>query len=300
MTLAQFVSAGEALTDMIQVQPGVWHSKAGGAGWNVARVVARLGLPSAFAGGLSQDDFGDVLQQLSDEGGLDLRYLQRHPKAPLLAMVPETNPPRYFFVGNDSADLAFDPHLLPEGWWDTVQTLHFGGISLTRDPLKTTLVKLAEHARELGKFISFDPNYRITMTAAYRPTFQRMVELSDLIKVSDEDLQGLLPELSEEEALAQIRAWNANAWIMLTQGAKGAALLTPEGEIFVPAFKITVADTVGAGDASIGALNFSLMVHKDWGMEGHLKYALAAAAVNCTQSGAYAPTCEEIEALLNR
>lgn len=300
MTLAQFVSAGEALTDLIQVESGVWHSKAGGAGWNVARVVARLGLPAAFAGGISQDDFGEDLYQKSVAGDLDLRYLQRHPKAPLLAMVPETNPPRYFFVGNDSADLAFDPHLLPSAWWDEVKTLHFGGISLTRDPLKTTLVKLAEQARELGKFISFDPNYRITMTSAYRPTFQRMVELSDLIKVSDEDLQGLLPECTEEEALAQIRAWNASAWIMLTQGAKGAILMTPEGEIFEPAFKITVADTVGAGDASIGALNFSLMTHKDWGIEGHLRYALAAAAVNCTRAGAYAPTRAEVEALLEQ
>ncbi|GGJ45593.1 carbohydrate kinase family protein [Deinococcus roseus] len=300
MNLAQFVSAGEALTDLIQVEPGVWHSKAGGAGWNVARVVARLGLPSAFAGGISQDDFGEDLHQKSVAGDLDLRYLQRHAAAPLLAMVPETNPPRYFFVGNDSADLHFDPHLLPEGWWDEVKTLHFGGISLTRDPLKTTLVNLAEQARSLGKFISFDPNYRITMTAAYRPTFQRMVELSDLIKVSDEDLQGLLPELTAEEALAQIRAWNATAWIMLTEGAKGAVLMTPDGEIFEPAFKITVADTVGAGDASIGALNYSLMTHKDWGIEGHLRYALAAAAVNCTRAGAYAPTREEVQALLEK
>ena len=298
MTLPVFISAGEALTDLIQKEPGIWHAKTGGAGWNVARVVATLGLPSAFAGGISQDDFGDVLWQHSVDAGLDTRFLQRHAKSPLLAMVPETHPPRYFFIGNDSADLHFDPHLLPESWWDEVRTLHFGGISLTRAPLSQTLVELAEQGRELGKFISFDPNYRNTMTESYRQTFQRMVELSNVIKVSDEDLQGLLPEWSETEAVGQLQKWNPGAWIMLTQGAKGALLLTPDAEVFEPAFRVEVADTVGAGDASIGGLNFSLLSHPEWGAEGHLRYALAAAAVNCTRAGAYAPQRAEIEALL--
>lgn len=54
----EFVSAGEALTDMIKCKPDVWRSRIGGAGFNVARTVARLGMSSAFAGAISTDGRG--------------------------------------------------------------------------------------------------------------------------------------------------------------------------------------------------------------------------------------------------
>ncbi len=49
-----FVSAGEALTDMLRTGPDTWSSQVGGSTWNVARVMARLGVPSAFAGAVSR------------------------------------------------------------------------------------------------------------------------------------------------------------------------------------------------------------------------------------------------------
>lgn len=45
-----------------------------------------------------------------------MRFTQRVDKSPLLAIVHETQPPQYFFIGDDSADLAFDPEALPPGW----------------------------------------------------------------------------------------------------------------------------------------------------------------------------------------
>jgi fructokinase len=73
----RFVSAGEALTDMIRIADGSWVSKVGGATWNVARVVEKLGIHSAFAGAISCDVFGDALWAASANAGLDLRFLQR-------------------------------------------------------------------------------------------------------------------------------------------------------------------------------------------------------------------------------
>ena len=40
-----FVAAGEALTDLIRTGPDGWRSLVGGSTWNVARVMARLGVP---------------------------------------------------------------------------------------------------------------------------------------------------------------------------------------------------------------------------------------------------------------
>ena len=100
-----FVSFGEALTDLIRQDATTWTSVPGGAPWNVARVMACFGVSSAFGGALSRDCFGDALWRESELAGLDLRFVQRRDKSPLLAIVHETHPPKYFFVGDDSADL---------------------------------------------------------------------------------------------------------------------------------------------------------------------------------------------------
>jgi hypothetical protein len=78
---------------------------------------ARDGAPGRaqrLCGRRQPDVFGDA--QATDAAGLDLRFLQRHAKSPLLAIVHELHPPTYFFIGDDSADLHFDAAQLPAGW----------------------------------------------------------------------------------------------------------------------------------------------------------------------------------------
>lgn len=139
---------GEALTDLLQqADADQWVSRVGGSTWNVARALASLGERAAFAGAVSRDLFGDALMRASEAVGLDTRLMQRADRAPLLAIVEHGEPPRYFFVGGDSADLAFDPEALPEGWSGQARWAHFGGISLAREPLATRLVALAERLK---------------------------------------------------------------------------------------------------------------------------------------------------------
>ena len=114
--LPLIVSAGEALTDLVTAGGRTWQAHPGGAGWNVARACARLGMPSAFAGAVGQDNFGDDLRRESLEAGLDPRFMQAVPAPTLMAVVYSTQPPQYRFLGENSADLHFDPTLLPGGW----------------------------------------------------------------------------------------------------------------------------------------------------------------------------------------
>lgn len=296
-----FVAAGEALTDLIvQDQARLnWRSQPGGSTWNVARVVARLGLPSAFAGAISNDVFGDELQRASVDAGLDMRFLQRVDRSPLLAVVHRTAPPSYFFIGDDSADLHFAPQHLPDGWSGAARWVHFGGISLAREPLAGRLADLAADLRKQGVRISYDPNYRTLMDARYRDTtLRRMAMLADVIKVSDDDLAGLFPGASEDEAFATLRSWNREAMILLTRGAAGATLHAGQAAWRAPAPKVKVADTVGAGDACIGAFLYSLMTRPGCSAEHHLNFAVAAGAAACTAAGATPPSLAAIEELM--
>lgn len=281
--------AGEALTDMIEAGDERWVSRVGGSTWNVARALAALGEPTAFAGAISQDRFGDALWAASQAAGLDTRLLQRVARSPLLAIVEKCEPPRYFFIGDDSADLHFDPHALPQGWADGLRWAHFGGISLAREPLAGKLVALARELKARGVAISYDPNFRNLMDERYAPTLAAMAALADVVKVSDDDLRGLFPELEVDAALARLRAFNPAALCLLTRGADGASLLRGAERADARAPRVEVVDTVGAGDASAAGLLHSLSRHPGRSLRAHLHAALAAGSAACLQAGATPP-----------
>jgi fructokinase len=281
--------AGEALTDMIHQGGEQWVSRVGGSVWNVARALAVLGEPTAFAGAISRDRFGDALWTASEEVGLDLRLLQRVARSPLLAVVEKCEPPRYFFIGDDSADLHFDPAALPARWPDLLRWAHFGGISLAREPLAANLVALARQLKEKGVAISYDPNYRNLMDERYTPTLHAMAALADVIKVSDDDLRGLFPGLELDEALQRLRALSPDAVCLLTRGGHGASLFHGGQRCDARAPKVDVVDTVGAGDASVAGLLHSLARHPGRPLQSHLHAALAAGSAACLQAGATPP-----------
>ena len=281
--------AGEALTDMIHQGGEQWVSRVGGSTWNVARALAVLGERTGFAGAISGDRFGDALWTASEAVGLDLRLLQRVAKSPLLAVVEQGEPPRYFFVGDDSADLHFNPDQLPADWADALRWAHFGGISLAREPLASRLVTLARQLKSRGVAISFDPNFRNLMDQRYTPTLHAMAALADVIKVSDDDLRGLFPGLGLDDALAQLRAFNPAAYCLLTRGGQGASLFHGAQRCDAQAPRVEVVDTVGAGDASVAGLLHSLAQQPGRPLQAHLHAALAAGSAACLQAGATPP-----------
>lgn len=97
MVLPRAVVFGEALTDLVQGTPGQWKGYPGGAPWNVARALSRLGVNSVFAGAVSMDSLGDEKVSQSEAAALDMRFIQRVDRDPLVAIVPSSRPPRYFF-----------------------------------------------------------------------------------------------------------------------------------------------------------------------------------------------------------
>lgn len=291
-TLPRFVAFGEALTDLLRTDTNTWKSLAGGAPWNVARVMAHWGVACAFGGAISQDCFGDQLWHASVAAGLDMRFVQRNAQSPLLAIVHATQPPAYFFVGDNSADLHFDVDALPHGWEAAAKWAHFGGISLTRAPLAERLVVLAERLATRGVHISYDPNFRSVMDRRYDAILARMVAIADLIKVSEEDVCGLFRTSDAAAALLQLRAMRPEATVLYTQGAQGATLYAQGQTWRATPPSIDVVDTVGAGDCSLAGFLSSAMRLPLAGWEAHLRSAVAAGAGACLAAGATPPSAE--------
>lgn len=296
----RFVSTGDALTDMIRTSADTWQGKTGGAGWNVSRVMVWLGVPSAFAGAVSQDCFGQDLWDASVAAGLDTRFLQRNAHDPLLAIVHETRPVKYFFIGNDSADLHFDPSALPDGWMKEVEWAYFGGISLTREPLASMLVELAGQLKQAGARIAYDPNFRVTMTERYDPVLEKMAALADVIKISDEDLVGLFRTEDHDAAFAKLQSFNPKAVFLYTRGAEGASIHAGSEAWQARPPVIEVVDAVGAGDASLGGLLVSMSQNSHAGWDTHLRASVATGAAACLVAGAGLPAASVISELASK
>ena len=298
MVLPRVVVFGEALTDLVQGTPGQWKGYPGGAPWNVARALSRLGVSSAFAGSISTDSLGDEIVFQSQAAALNMDFIQRVDRDSLVAIVPSSRPPRYFFAGD--ADLFFDPDLMPDGWINQVELCHFSCISLARQPLAGRLIKIAQQAKEAGKRISYDPNWRNLMDSHYREqTFPTMTALADMIKLSDEDLQQIYPGLTEHQAMDELRALNPQAQILFTRGERGMILHTPDSQLNQPAIAVKVADTVGAGDACMaGWLAAELLGIAD--LKERLRFSAACASISCCHAGAYAPALADVEGSLTQ
>lgn len=296
--LPRFVAFGEALTDLIRTGHNRWRSACGGSPWNVAVAMSTLGQLSAFAGAISQDPFGEEIWRYSQDAHLDMRFIQQLPRPPLLAIVHEVDPPRYFFIGQDSADLHFRPEGLPMGWTRSLRWAHFGSLGLVREPLAGRLLALAQALKAEGQLISYDPNFRSPpMDASYDDTLEQMCRVADVIKVSDEDLRGLFRVADHRRGLAQIAAWNPGAWLLLTRGAESATLYHGEEECTARPPVVDVVDTVGAGDSALAGLLDSLMRNAGASAEHHLRWALAAGAAACTAPGFAPPHPGQVAAL---
>jgi fructokinase len=175
--------------------------------------------------------------------------------------------------------------------------VHFGGISLARPPLAERLQALAATLKAQCVRISYDPNFRKLMDHRYDNALHTMAALADVIKVSDEDLQGLFRTDDTRDALVRLRALNPAAAVLLTLGADGAEFYSGTQAWHASPPQVTVADTIGAGDASICALLYSMMHRPQASGIGHLRLAVAAGAAACSQPGATPPTLHQIEAL---
>jgi fructokinase len=135
------------------------------------------------------------------------------------------------------------------------------------------------------------------MNEGYDGTLREMTALADVVKVSDEDLRGLFRRDDLDAAFAALRALNPAATYLYTRGGDGAHLIRPDGVWRAAAPRVDVVDTVGAGDASIGALLYSLMTWPERGGGSHLRVAVAAGTAACRAAGAQPPALDAVLAL---
>lgn len=303
--------AGEALIDFTSTGPLAFQGHPGGSPFNAAIAAARLGQSTAFLTQLSTDIFGDALKKTLESNGVDTSFILSDSAPSTLAFAEQVGKTvRYAFLAANSADSRYAPASVPALPDETV-FLHYGSISLLADPAATSITQLITRYHG-NKVVVFDPNVRpslITDRDAYKTKVLNWFKVTDFLKISDEDVDFLVPGADHATVAAEWLSLGIAA-VVITAGEKGATLYRAgKPPMAVPTPKITVADTIGAGDTFTAALSVGLLergvtnlatlkaaTDADW--QGTLTFAAAAAAINCTRVGCNPPTRAEVAAFL--
>ena len=231
---------GESLIDI--VEDGTEH--VGGSPLNVAVGLGRLGRDVDFLTRIADDPHGRRIADYLKAAGVQL--ISDGQKADRTATAQLT-------VGADgSAEYEFDLDWQLSGTPPVAPPLfvHTGSIAAVQEPGCLAVAALVDTYR-LSATITFDPNVRPSLIAdrdLARERIEHLVERSDIVKVSEEDLHWLDPRRPPERV--------AQTWLMLgpsivavTMSDRGATAVCAAGEVRVPAQPVQVVDTVGAGDA---------------------------------------------------
>ena len=300
------LSCGEALIDMLPrtstAGEACFAPYAGGAVMNTAIALGRLGSSSGFLTGLSSDLMGDVLKETLAAANVNLDYCVRSDRPTTLAFVKLTNGhASYFFYDENTAGRMMtlaDMPVLP----DTISAYFSGGIWLAVEPCGSALE--AMFLREAANRVTMiDPNVRPSFVkdrAAYTARIDRMIAAADIVKLSDEDAVWLYGACDPTAILAK-----GTKVVLITEGAKGATAYTARGSVHVDTPKITVADTVGAGDTFnagfLAALDRAGLLTKaavaslsDAALTDALSLGTRAAAITCSRPGANPPWAHEL------
>ena len=305
------ICCGEALMDLIQVRSEAgdpcYVPLVGGAVFNTAISLGRLGVDVAMVSGISTDRFGRQLASALDASGVNNRYLIRSGRPTTLAFVHlRDGQASYTFYDENTAGRRIEVMDLP-ALDQAVTTLFFGGISLISEPVADTCLALAERTAG-NRVIMLDPNIRadfIVDEARYRARLGRMLAVADMVKVSDDDLDWLVPGDNELEQVKKLRG-DTDALVIVTKGSAGVTAYLKDGEsLHQGAVRVEVVDTVGAGDTFNGGLlarldQLSLLskqeIHKAHAsqIQQALAYGARVAALTISRQGANPPWVDEL------
>lgn len=311
---------GERIVDFVPGDdPQAYRAVAGGSPANVALGVRRLGGEPVLLGRAGDDGLAGLLDRAIIDNGLSTAALLRRSGPSLLAVCTRNDDGSvsYYFYYQGSPDLMWDAADLAEALGAAraagATAWHTGSLVSWLGPGVDAVLDAWRAARDAGDLtLSYDPNARpgTVPREEMRARVEEFVGLSDVVKVSDEDIAYLYPGESPEIVCAR---WieRGPAMVVLTRGAEGLAAWRPGRAVLaVPGRPVTVADTVGAGDTVTAALLVGLGDAGVLGADGRiadvadddmlaiLERASVAAAITCSREGAQPPTRAEVDAAL--
>lgn len=262
--------------------------KAGGAPMNVAYHLNRVGAKSQLISRVGNDASGNELRAFSSLIGLPSTFLQKDPVYPtgeVMATVLDNHEVVYDIRLNAAWDyITWDPQFgqLASG----ADAFVFGSLAARNRNSRETLLQLLETA----KYKVFDINLRAPHYT--KEVLELLLPKADLVKLNSDELTLLTDWFyksgaSESDSISFLQQTFGLDEIIVTKGSEGASYYQGSSAYDGKAYKVKVADTVGAGDSFLAAFLYQKLMGMP--IPQTLNYALAMGAFIASQQGACPP-----------
>jgi len=249
---------GETLLDIVQDTNSLMPSNRqintpgipGGAMLNASVSLARAGMPVSLITELGDDDVASFILRFLEDNNVSTQQIRQYHEMQTSVAVARLDQ-------NKKATYRFEKHyptyrqLMPVPHFTGKDILLFGSLYSLEEGIRSELLKTLHTARQAGSCIIYDPNIRQDSIIRNSKQWLKMIEnikIGDIIKASDEDLMALFGQKSPEKLLRSLAEINPEAPAIMTMGASGVLCLWKDELIRLPAKRITIKNTVGAGD----------------------------------------------------
>lgn len=225
----------------------------GGAPANFLAALSKYGSSTAFLGKVGDDAFGHLLVGTVRSAGIETRGIVMDPAVfTTLAFVTfaSSGDRSFSFARKPGADTCLSWEEVDKSLIDEARAFHFGTLSLTDEPVRTTTRMCVAYARDQGKLITCDPNLRKPLWRSEEEAREQILwslQQADVVKISDDEVDFLWSCTPEEGADKLLNEFGVSL-AMVTLGPKGCLLKTKNAVCQVAGPKVSPIDTTGAGD----------------------------------------------------
>lgn len=264
------VALGELLIDFTCVETDsdgypTMAAHPGGAPANFLAALAKFGASAALLGKVGNDAFGKLLLNTLHNAGIctDGMVVDENYFTTLAFVTLDSTGDREFsFARKPGADTQLQFDELNLSLVDEARVFHFGTLSLTDEPARTTTQKVVAYAKNAGKLITFDPNLRKPLWKDLAQAKQQLLwglSQADVVKISDEEVEFLF-DMDPQTGAAHILKEYGVKLVFVTCGKDGCYFSNDTACGHVPGLSgLNVKDTTGAGDIFGGSAVWKLL-----------------------------------------
>lgn len=308
--MLDFLSVGEILIDFAPSgEADTYKANPGGAPANVACVLAKLGLSSAFSGKVGNDGFGRQCTAALKNAGVDTQYLfvsDSEPTTLAFVCLDEKGNRDFSFYRDRTADVCLNAADVERLKDCKPRIFHFGSVSLTQEPSRSAVLLAVENAKKSGALISYDPNLRLLLWKSPEEAKEAILQTlsyADILKISEEEALFLFGESDCAKVCRLIEARFGTKAVIITRAAKGAHAYIGGKDYISYAYDLKTIDTTGAGDSFLAGFLYCLLKQEkplealsDSVLDSALDFANAIGSLVTTKKGAI-PAIPELEAV---
>ena len=290
-------SIGELLVDIIPRSAGTYkegmlfEAHLGGAPFNYAVILSRLGGHVRGFGAVGNDAFGKMLIRILEENNVDISGIKiKNARTSLAFVILRDDGERTFFFYRspwaNTADTMFTAEDLDFNYLEKASALYVSGMALAVPPLRNAVIEAMKFSYQHGLEVIFDFNVRLDVWRSKEDlikTYRSIFPYATILALSLDEAKTLYETENPKSIMHILRKYKKKLWIKM--GNKGAIVVEGDRATYAEAFKVRAIDATGAGDAWAAALTYYHLL-KGMSIKDSIIYANAMGALIVTSRGA--------------